>query len=197
METTIIFPAHHDAVDEKSGNSIRPFSIYNSDTNRPAPLAMIVAMARDNSIGAKGEIPWHLPEDLAHFKKTTMGHPVIMGRKTWDSLPFKPLKGRRNIVVSRNPELKIDGADCFSSLEAALESCVSEETPYIIGGEQIYKMAMPFATELVITEVDTTCPEADAFFPEIDSKIWKLTDESEILESKSGLKYKIKRYLRK
>lgn len=197
METTIIFPAHHDAVDEKNNTAIRPFSIYNSSTERGKGLSLIVAMARDNAIGENGQIPWHLPEDLAHFKKTTLGHPVIMGRKTWDSLPFKPLKGRRNIVVSRNPELKIDGADCFTALAAALESCISEETPFVIGGEQIYKIAMPFATELVITEVNTSCPDADAFFPEIDPEIWQTAEESDTLISKSGLEYKIIRYIRK
>lgn len=197
METTIIFPAHHDAVDEKNSTAIRPFSIYNSSTERPAGLSIIVAMARDNSIGKCGEIPWHIPEDLAHFKKCTMGHPVIMGRKTWDSLPFKPLKGRRNIIISRNPDLRIERADCFSSLEEALESCVSEETPFIIGGEQIYKLAMPFASELIITEVDTVCPDADAYFPQIDPRTWEVAEESEDLQSRSGLTYRIKRYIRR
>lgn len=196
METTIIFPAHHDAVDEKNNTSIRPFSIYNSATERAAGLILIVAMARDNAIGKGGEIPWHLPEDLAHFKKCTMGHPIIMGRKTWDSLPFKPLKGRRNIVISRNSALHIEGADCFDSLEAAVESCISEDTPFVIGGEQIYKIAMPHATELIITEVDTSCPDADAFFPKIDPKIWELIEQSDEIQSKSGLKYRIKRYIR-
>lgn len=197
METTIIFPAHHDAVDEKNNTAIRPFSIYNSATERSAGLTLIVALARDNAIGKNGEIPWHLPEDLAHFKRCTIGHPVIMGRKTWDSLPFKPLKGRRNIVITRNSGLLLEGADIFPSLEAAIASCISEETPFVIGGEQIYKIAMPHATELIITEVDTICPDADAHFPVIDPGLWKLIEESEPIQSKSGLTYRIKRYVRK
>ncbi len=196
METTIIFPAHHDAVDEKNNTAIRPFSIFNSATERPVGLSIIVAIAKDRSIGKNGGIPWHIPEDLAHFKRCTMGHPVIMGRKTWESLPFKPLKGRRNIVISGNPDLHIDGADCFTSLEAAVQSCMSEETPFVIGGEQIYRIAMPLATDLIITEVDTTCPDADAIFPVIDPNIWKITEQSEDILSKSGLTYRIKHYRR-
>lgn len=194
METTIVFPAHHDAVDEKNTKSIRPFSLYNSSSESKREVIMIVAMSKDNSIGKNGEIPWHLPEDLQHFKKLTMGHPVIMGRKTWESLPFKPLKGRRNMVVSRNPEYEAPGAEIFTSVEEAIAACVSDEAPFIIGGEQIYKIAMPFATRLIITEVDVKITDADAFFPVIEEGMWQLTDSSDALQSKSGLEYCIKQY---
>lgn len=197
METTIVFPAHHDAVDEKNSKSIRPFSLYNSSSESKKEVIMIVAMANDNSIGKNGEIPWHLPEDLQNFKKLTMGHPVIMGRKTWESLPFKPLKGRRNIIVSRNANYEAQGAEVISSVEEAVAACVSDAAPFIIGGEQIYKIAIPFATHLIITEVNTSIPDADAFFPTIDKDIWELTEQSEILQSKTGLDYRIKHYHRK
>lgn len=196
METTLIFPAHHDAISEKGNNNIRPFSVFNSSSERHTSLSAIVAMDRNNAIGFNGQIPWHLPEDLKHFKQTTLGHPVIMGRKTWESLPFKPLKERRNIVISRNPNLKIDGADRFASLEAAIDSCISEDMPFIIGGEQIYRQAFQYVSQLIVTEVDIVAENADAFFPEIDSNVWDIVSQSNWMESSKGLRYRFTTYRR-
>ncbi len=160
-------------------------------------MDIIVAMAPNRAIGFKGEIPWHLPEDLGHFKNTTMGHPVIMGRKTWESLPFKPLKGRKNIVITRNPDYDAPGADVVSSIAEAIALCEAAESPFIIGGEQIYREALPLSKKLIITEVDVTPENADAFFPEIDPEIWSAEETSDWIESKSGIRYRFITYLRK
>src|SRR5437868_13393993 len=116
-------------------------------------LTLIVAKARNGVIGRDNALPWRLPEDLAHFKRTTMGAPIIMGRKTWDSIG-RPLPGRRNIVVSRNPALRIAGCDVASSLEEALRLCVGEEQVLLIGGAQLYAEALPSADRLGVAESD-------------------------------------------
>lgn len=197
METTLIFPAHHDATDEKDTRFIRPFSVFNSSSEQHPELIQIVAMAKNRAIGFNGDIPWHLPEDLKHFKATTMGHPVIMGRKTWESLPFKPLKGRRNVVVTRNADYIAQGADTFQSIEEAIAACKSDETPIIIGGEQIYRQSIPFASALMITEVDLVPENADAFFPEIDPAEWRECETTDWMVSKSGIRFRYVNYKRK
>lgn len=154
-------------------------------------------MAPNRAIGFNGEIPWHLPEDLGHFKNTTMGHPVIMGRKTWESLPFKPLKGRKNIVITRNSDYEATGAEVVSSINEALSRCSSDESPFIIGGEQIYRQAMPLSEKLIITEVDVLPSNVDAFFPEINPEIWIATETSDWIKSKSGINYRFITYIRK
>ncbi len=135
---------------------------------------LIWAQARGGVIGLNGQIPWHLPEDLAHFKRTTLGAPVIMGRKTWDSLPqrFRPLPGRLNFVVSRDltwgSDLDQTAAQSSASLEQALSICEQAGQPlvWVIGGGQLYAQAMPLAHELWVTEIDAQI-EADTFAPEI------------------------------
>ncbi|MFZ9264589.1 MAG: dihydrofolate reductase [Polynucleobacter sp.] len=134
-------------------------------------LAIIVARAKNGVIGVNNTLPWHLPEDLKHFKNTTLGCPIIMGRNTWLSLG-RPLPGRRNIVVSRNPEFKAEGAETFTSLEDAIDACASVEKAFIIGGAQIYDEALAYVDKLIITEVDTEV-EGDAFFPDIDDMMWE------------------------
>ena len=134
-------------------------------------LAIIVAKAKNGVIGINNTLPWHLPEDLKHFKNTTTGHPIIMGRNTWVSLG-KALPNRRNIVVSRNPEFKAEGAEVFYSLEDAIDACSGNEKVFIIGGAQIYEEALAYADKLIITEVDIEV-EGDAFFPEIDDMFWE------------------------
>ncbi|MCE4555299.1 dihydrofolate reductase [Roseateles cellulosilyticus] len=128
-------------------------------------ITLVAAVARDGAIGRDNALLWHLPEDLARFKALTLGKPVVMGRKTWDSLPakFRPLPGRRNLVVSRStPELP--GAEVFTSLDAALGACTEPEV-CIIGGAEIYALALPRASRLALTEVDATFPDADRHFP--------------------------------
>lgn len=133
-------------------------------------LFLIAAVARDGAIGRAGTMPWHLPQDLAHFKRTTLGCPVVMGRKTWESLPprFRPLPGRRNVVVTRNAAWQADGAEAVPSLDAALERLHDAARVFVIGGGELYAQALPRADGLVLTEVDTAVPDADTHFPAWD-----------------------------
>jgi dihydrofolate reductase len=129
-------------------------------------LVLIAGIARNGAIGRNNALLWRLPEDLAHFKALTLGHPVIMGRKTWYSLParFRPLPGRRNIVLSRQADLRLDGAEVAASLDAALDACAEAARICVIGGAQLYAEALPRADRLELTEVDADF-DADTFFP--------------------------------
>ena len=140
-----------------------------------AEIVIIAAVARNRAIGRDNQLLWHIPEDMAHFKALTAGHTVIMGRKTWESLPprFRPLPGRRNIVITRQAGYAAPGAELAGSLECALEMASTAAVAFVIGGEQIYRQALPLADRLEITEVDQE-PEADAWFPEIDAG-WRET----------------------
>lgn len=144
-------------------------------------IGLIWAQARDGVIGKDGTMPWHLPEDLAHFKRTTQGHPVIMGRKTWDSLPgrFRPLPGRANIVITRQAGWHADGALRASSLREALQACHQADQAWVIGGAQIFGQAMPLADELVVTEIDADIA-GDAFAPALDAK-WQQTGRENLI----------------
>ncbi len=142
-------------------------------------LSFIVAVSDNNAIGKHNKLPWHLPEDLKFFKRTTMGKPMIMGRKTFESLG-KHLPGRLNIVLSGNPHLNLpEGVLLFSDLGKAMERMQQEKVDegFIIGGGQIFEAAMPFADRMYITRVHTTIEGADAFFPAIDHTHWKLTSK--------------------
>jgi dihydrofolate reductase len=129
-------------------------------------LHLILARAANGVIGKDNTIPWHLPEDMAHFKRLTLGCPVIMGRKTWDSLPsrFRPLPGRLNVVITRQVDWKENGAQPSSSLDSALRFCEQSEHVWVIGGAEIYALAMPLAHSAVVTEIDAPF-EGDAFAP--------------------------------
>ena len=144
-----------------------------------AQIVIIAAVARNRVIGKDNALIWNIPEDMAHFKALTSGQTVIMGRKTWESLPprFRPLPGRRNIVISRQTDYAAPGAELAPSLEAAIQLAASAETAFIIGGEQIYRQAMDMADRLEITEVDLA-PEGDAWFPEIAASHWQVTEKS-------------------
>lgn len=138
------------------------------------PLSMIAAVAKNKVIGNKGQLPWHVSEDLKFFKAQTTGHAIVMGKKTYDSTG-KPLPNRRNIVVSRTATT-IEGAEvCGTIDEAIARARETDPEPFIIGGAEIYRLAMPLATRLMITEIDRT-PEGDAFFPDIDAAEWKETE---------------------
>ena len=171
MEQTIAFPTDN-RTEENHTESLRPFTMFNSRTSRRRECAVIVAMARDRAIGKDGGMPWHIPADLKHFKRLTMGHPVVMGRRTWQSLPAGALPGRRNIVVSRNPDFFPEGAEKAASIEEALAMCAPGDIPFIIGGGQIYAEAISMATRLYITLVDAEFPDADTRFPEFDREEW-------------------------
>ena len=139
----------------------------------PVPsIAIIAALDRNGAIGRGGQLLWHEREDQKHFRAVTMGCPVIMGRKTWDSLPakFKPLPGRRNIVVTRSPAWSGEGAEVAASLTAALtlSAGAGATKVFVIGGGELYAAALPLADELVLTRIDAAFDGADAFFPAID-----------------------------
>lgn len=150
-------------------------------------IKIIVAIGRDGSIGKEGNLIWNLPGDLKRFKSITMGYPVVMGRKTWESLPKKPLPGRLNIIMTRNKDFKAEGALICHSVDEVLKSIDADEI-FIIGGAEIYRMFLPFATKLLLTMVEDECPEADAVL-EIDFSEWKETGRSEELINNEGIRY--------
>lgn len=133
-------------------------------------ISLIAAMDRNRLIGNKNKLPWHLPADFAHFKSTTMGKPVIMGRKTYESIG-KPLPGRTNIVLSRDPGVSFEGVECVGSFKEAMALVPDEEELMVIGGSTIYEMLLPQADRLYFTYVDAEF-EGDAWFPEFDEDQW-------------------------
>jgi len=157
-------------------------------------LSLIAVVARHGAIGKNNALLCHLSEDLKHFKRTTLGHPVIMGRKTWDSLG-RPLPGRRNIVITRNPQWHAGGADRAASLAAALALVNGEPKVFVIGGAQIYAEALPLADELVLTEIDAEF-EADTFFPPWDRATF-VERAGETHVSEQGFHYRFVTYQRK
>lgn len=159
-------------------------------------IALIYARAANGVIGHNGTMPWHLPEDLAHFKALTQGHPVIMGRKTWDSLParFRPLPGRRNIVVTRNAGWHGEGAERAGSLAEALRLAQDAAKVFVIGGAELYALALPQADELVLTEIEAEL-DGDVFFPDWPRERFALA-ASEPHVSDSGIGYRFNHYIR-
>jgi dihydrofolate reductase len=145
--------------------------------NTTLPLCLIAALAENRVIGRDNQLPWHLPADLKHFKALTLGKPIIMGRKTWDSLG-RPLPGRLNVVVSRQPGLLLEGAEVFATLEAALERAEAwaqangAEELMLIGGAQLYELGLARAERLYLTRVGLS-PEGDAYFPALDLARWQ------------------------
>lgn len=150
---------------------------------------IIVAAGKDGAIGRKGELIWNLPGDLKRFKQLTLGHPVIMGRKTWDSLPKKPLPGRLNIVLTHRKDFKPEGATIVNSLEEALE-ITAGQSPFIIGGAEIYKLFLPVATHIYLTEVDAFTPDADAWLKLDLGHSWHETDRSADFVNPEGISYR-------
>ncbi len=138
-----------------------------------ARVSLIVAVSRNGVIGNKGQLPWRLPEDLKHFKALTMGKPIIMGRKTWDSLTKKPLQGRANIVVTRDHDFRAEGASVVHSFDEALAKARAEKPKEImvIGGEAIFAAALPIATRVYLTAIERDY-EGDAHMPLIDRNYW-------------------------
>jgi dihydrofolate reductase len=157
-------------------------------------VGLVWAQSMSGVIGRGGDIPWRVPEDLARFKQLTMGHTVVMGRRTWDSLParVRPLPGRRNVVLSRQTDFMADGAEVLGSLEQAL----TEPETWVIGGAQIYILALPHATRCEVTEVDIDLPrdDDDALAPAPD-ETW-LGETGEWRLSRSGLRYRFHSYHR-
>jgi dihydrofolate reductase len=135
-------------------------------------VTLIAAVARNGVIGADGGIPWHLPEDFAHFKATTLGHTLLMGRATYDSIG-RALPGRTTIVLTRDPDWHADGVLVAGSVEEAL--AMAEGDVYVAGGAAVYAAALPYADEQLISEVDLE-PEGDTFYPELDRDVWQEVD---------------------
>ena len=153
----------------------------------PGPrIYLVAAVASNGIIGANGGLPWRLPEDLAHFKRLTLGHPVIMGRRTWESLKG-PLPGRDNIVVTRTPGYEAAGAALASSLEAALALCWGEPVAFVIGGSRLFGESLPVAAGLVLTEIHRDF-EGDTRFPDYDRSRWKETQRERHVTS-DGTKF--------
>lgn len=136
-------------------------------------LTIIAAIDRQMAIGFENKLLFWLPNDLKRFKALTTGNTILMGRKTFESLPKGALPNRRNIVLSSNPETKCPGAEVFPSLEVALKSCNEDEHIYVIGGASIYQQALSLADELCLTEIDNIAPEADSYFPEVSLDVWQ------------------------
>lgn len=137
-------------------------------------ISIIVAIAQNRAIGFENKLLYWLPNDLKRFKSLTTGHTIIMGRRTFESLPKGALPNRRNIVLTRQ-DIEFPGAERYASLEAALSRCKDEEEVFIIGGASVYQEALPLADKLYITHIEDTPSEADAFFPEITPALWKET----------------------
>lgn len=162
----------------------------------PKPLlTLIAAMDRNGVIGINNRLPWHLPADLKHFRALTLGHAVIMGRKTWESLPdkFRPLPGRSNIVVTRNTGYGADGAAVATSMPAAL-AAVRGDQAFVIGGAELYAAALPLADCLQLTEIDAAI-DGDTHFPAFDRRQWQQTAR-EAQHDESGLDYAFVTYRR-
>ncbi len=157
-------------------------------------LHLIFARARNGVIGNQGRLPWRLPEDLAYLKKTTMGCPVIMGRKTWDSLPpkFRPLPGRLNVVVTRQSDWYAEGALRAGSLDEAAALCTAHADVWILGGAEIYAQALPMASSAVVTEIDADF-EGDAYAPQFGPG-WTKT-QGDLQVSSTGIRFSFSTYL--
>lgn len=160
-------------------------------------VSVVAAVARGGVIGRSGTIPWRLPEDMRRFREVTTGHPVVMGRRTWESLPerFRPLPGRRNVVVTRSSDWNAKGAERAGSLDAALRLFAGEEQVFVIGGGELYASAVALADELLLTEVDVDV-EGDTFFPEVDLGAYEEVSREEHV-SGSGITFSFVRHERR
>ncbi|MBL8541966.1 MAG: dihydrofolate reductase [Betaproteobacteria bacterium] len=159
-------------------------------------VSLIVAMSQSGVIGDRGRIPWHLPAELARFKRVTMGHHIVMGRRTWESIG-RLLPGRRSVVVSRNPDFAVPGAIVTDSLRAALAICLYDEEVFVIGGAEIFREALPLADRLYLTVVDVDVP-GDTRMPAIDFGQWQVTDTEQVAaDGRNPYPFRFTRYERK
>ncbi len=158
-------------------------------------ITLIAAMARNRAIGLAGAMPWHLPGELGHFKETTMGKPIVMGRKTWESIG-RALPGRQNIVVTRNHEYRAEGCLVVQSLPLAIERAEGDEI-MVIGGGQLYRQALPMADRMVLTLVDCA-PAADTWFPEWNENEWsEVSQRIQPIDDKNELAYQVVELIRR
>lgn len=160
-------------------------------------LTIICALTANNAIGRDNKLLFHLSADLRRFKALTTGHTIIMGRRTFESLPKGALPNRRNIVLSRREDFRPEGTEVFGSLDAALSACHPDEDVYVIGGESVYAEALPLADRLCLTHVEATVNDADAFFPEFDADEWRLVStESHDADEKNAVPFTFADYER-
>jgi len=159
-------------------------------------ITIIVAVSENNGIGLGNRLLVHLPGDLKRFKNITLGHSLIMGKKTWESLPNKPLAGRRNIVITDNPDDTFEGALKAKSIQEALSLCEAGKEVFIIGGGSVYRQFMPLADRLLVTHIHREY-ESDTFFPVIDPEEWTITEEEEhVLADEQNTRYTYTTYIR-
>jgi dihydrofolate reductase len=156
-------------------------------------ITLVVAMDRERGIGVQNRLPWHLPEDLAHFKRVTSGHAIIMGRKTFDSIG-RPLPNRRNVVITRDAAWRRDGVEAVGSLPEALALAGGGEA-YVIGGAEIFRLALSAASRMIVTEIDARF-DCDTFFPAIEASRWQSAAREAYHSAASGLDYAIADYRR-
>ena len=157
-------------------------------------ISIIAALARNFAIGFNGDMPWHLPGELKHFKETTMGMPIVMGRKTWQSIG-RALPGRQNIVVTRNQTFRARGCELAGSLDQAIQMANGEEV-MLIGGGQLYRQALPYADRMILTQVDCN-PDADTWFPEWNSDDWRqFSLRSVAADERNPLAYQVIEWVR-
>lgn len=153
-------------------------------------ITIIVALTKDYAIGDKGDLLFHISDDLKRFKALTMGHPIIMGRKTFESFPKGALPGRRNIVVTRNESYTAPGIETAKSLEDAISMCGTASQIFVIGGGEIYREAILFCDRLELTMIDAVNPEADTRFPHLDADVWDIPDQKfDKVDPRSGVRY--------
>jgi dihydrofolate reductase len=150
-------------------------------------VSLLVAMAKNRVIGADNKLPWHLSSDLKRFKALTMGHHIVMGRKTFESIG-RALPGRTSVVISRNPLWRFAGVATVDSLQKALTLAGADDEVFVIGGEQIFREALPFADRILLTEIDRNF-EGDVFFPPLATQEWRATASEELVDEPSNLRY--------
>lgn len=156
-----------------------------------AKISIIVAITRNNAIGRGGDLLFHISEDLRQFKAITMGHPIIMGRKTFESFPNGALPGRRNIVITRQGDYDAENIEIVNSLQAAVDAVKNVDEAFVIGGGEIYRQALPLCSRLYLTKIDTEIADADTFFPEINNNEWEIADQSELKhDPRSGVQFR-------
>jgi dihydrofolate reductase len=159
-------------------------------------ISIIVAIAENNAIGKNNDLLWHIPEDMKRFRQITSGHKIIMGKRTYESLPYRPLKNRTNIVISDIPGDHYEGCVMAYSIQEATDHCSPDEECFIIGGGMVYRQFLPLADKLYITRVDKSF-DADIFFPDIDPATWEETGREEGAGEGLDFKYSFITYLRK
>ncbi len=152
-------------------------------------ITLIVARAREGAIGRANTLPWRLPEDLQHFKDTTLGHPILMGRRTFESIG-RPLPGRRNLILTHDPDWTHPGCERVGSLDDATRRCADHATLYVAGGDQVYRLALAQADRILLTEIDLAVPDADAWFESPDPTHW-VCHRGQPRHSRTGLDYRI------